>query len=228
MALKNDQKKTSFGFRALLLISVAVQSQPTPPIFPLIYDTIQISVCQFESIYCPPAFVNQTITSHSYYDYPALKMLGVDANDVSSSQIMFAADETFVFYNGTHARTEIYGFPVNSASSNLSCVYTEYVGSMLPPNVFNLPGAKFMGYKLWNNLECQTWALPPVFGGILFYVTNDKYQQWTGFSTPDESQIGYFLFFRERPSLPSSIFSTPQNVPCTPLGSAYRQRRRIF
>ena len=68
----------------LLQILQPATAQPIPPVFPDYFDTIQISSCLKESVFCPPGFANQSIASHSYYAYPLSVGLGIDANDIST------------------------------------------------------------------------------------------------------------------------------------------------
>ena len=200
---------------------------PAPPLFPLIYDTIQVSSCLRESLYCPAGFVNQSIASHSYMNYPAGLALGIDANDVGAEAApMFAADQTFVSSNGTHLFTRIFGFAAGGGGQ-LACVNTTIAGTLMPPDVLFRPGAKYGGQAEWNGVLCDVWISPPEYGGLSWYVAADAQtaQRFVGFATADGSQVGFFTFFRPRGELPFRVFVPPVGVDCRPLQSGGRDRR---
>ena len=209
----------------MLILHVAAQ-KPIPPVFPDFFDTIQISSCLKESVYCPPGFANQSIASHSYYAYPLNVSLGIDANDVSTdASPLFAADQTFIFQNGSTALTEIYGF--SPGNGTLECIFNEIQAvGVTPPDFLRQPGAVYRGRMDFNGVLCDEWAAPPAFGGISWYVTADATQRWVGFATPDGSQVGYFLFFRAVSSFNARVFQRPEGVACKPLEA--RRRRRMI
>ena len=121
-------------------------------------------------------------------------------------------------FNGTHVRTEIYGFAPGSGV--ISCVSTTYPASdIIPPDFLRQPGAKYLGQKMWNNILCDAWVSPPQYGAMQWYTSAGPAPAWVGFATPDGSQIGFFVFFSARVSLPPRIFDTPQGVTCHPLGA---------
>eukprot|EP00047_Mylnosiga_fluctuans_P007091 m.251050 g.251050 ORF g.251050 m.251050 type:complete len:235 (+) comp17015_c0_seq1:27-731(+) len=205
---------------AIVAVASCALAQPVAPVFPAVYDTLQLSSCVFESVYCPAGFVNQTIASHSYYDYPGRRMVGVDANDVAINGTIFAADQTFITYNATSAHTEIYGFGVGATA--LSCVATDYPGAMIPPDFLQQPGATYVGLAMWNNIRCYHWTAPPAYGSMSWYTAADATQRWVGFATPDGSQVGYFEFFRAQAALPARVFVKPAGVAC--VGTERRRR----
>jgi hypothetical protein len=211
---------------SLFLLLQPATTQPIPPVFPDYFDTIQISSCLKESVFCPPGFANQSIASHSYYAYPLSVGLGIDANDISTeASPLFAADQTFIFQNGSTARTEIYGFAPGNGT--LGCIFTEIQAvGLMPPDFLRQPGAVYQGRMDFNGVLCDTWAAPPTYGGLTWYVSADTTQRWVGFATPDGSQVGYFLFFRAVSSFNARVFKRPEGVTCKPLGA--QRRTRVF